>query len=566
MRKFLLFVSIQCFVCLLLLSQQPAPPDKIYGELFHEVQMKRIFSDSKTFVDCTPKRNPKSIVEDYASDKNKSTFDLKKFVFDNFEIPENPASNYQTDTTENIISHIQKLWKVLRRDPDKIVEGSSLLALPYPYIVPGGRFREIYYWDSYFTMLGLKESGEFAMIENMIKNFAYLIHRYGHIPNGNRTYYLGRSQPPFFAAMVNLLAEIKGDSIYPTYLSSLEKEYKYWMEGSTSIKAGQSFRRVVRLKDGTVLNRYWDDIPAPRQESYREDIETVNTVIKSWHESIASRTANSSGSNTSAKQREKIYRHLRAGAESGIDFSSRWFLDNKNLITIHTTDFIPPDLNALLYNLEITISKAKKKQGDEIFSNEYRRKAMRRQKAIQKYCYSDITGFYYDYDFIRQQKSKAVTPAGMYPFFFFESIPGKAIIGKMTSTLKNNLLKPGGIVTSRYNTGEQWDAPNGWPPLQWMTIGALEKLGQKELAKEIASRWIQLNIRVYKETGKLMEKYDVADIKRLAGGGEYPSQDGFGWTNGVLLKLIAMYGKPQETVNEKAKGVLQNSSVEPIAN
>lgn len=566
MRKFLLFVSIQCFVCLLLLSQQPAPPDKIYGELFHEVQMKRIFSDSKTFVDCTPKRNPKSIVEDYTSDKNKSTFDLKKFVFDNFEIPVNPASNYQTDTTENIISHIQKLWKVLRRDPDKIVEGSSLLALPYPYIVPGGRFREIYYWDSYFTMLGLKESGEFAMIENMIKNFAYLIHKYGHIPNGNRTYYLGRSQPPFFAAMVNLLAEIKGDSIYPTYLSSLEKEYKYWMEGSTSIKAGQAFRRVVRLKDGTVLNRYWDDIPAPRQESYREDIETVNTVIKSWHESIASRTANSSGSNTSAKQREKIYRHLRAGAESGIDFSSRWFLDNKNLITIHTTDFIPPDLNALLYNLELTISKAKKKQGDEIFSNEYRRKAMRRQKAIQKYCYSDITGFYYDYDFIRQQKSKAVTPAGMYPFFFFESIPGKAIIGKMTSTLKNNLLKPGGIVTSRYNTGEQWDAPNGWPPLQWMTIGALEKIGQKELAKEIASRWIQLNIRVYKETGKLMEKYDVADIKRLAGGGEYPSQDGFGWTNGVLLKLIAMYGKPQETVNEKAKGILQNSSVEPIAN
>jgi neutral trehalase len=90
--------------------------------------------------------------------------------------------------------------------------GSSLLPLPYPYIVPGGRFREIYYWDSYFTMLGLKESGEVGMIENMVKNFAYLIQTYGHIPNGNRTYYLGRSQPPFFTAMVNLLAEIKGDS------------------------------------------------------------------------------------------------------------------------------------------------------------------------------------------------------------------------------------------------------------------------------------------------------------------------------------------------------------------
>lgn len=364
--------------------------------------------------------------------------------------------------------------------------------------------------------------------------------------------------------MVNLLAEIKGDSIYQTYLPALEKEYKYWMEGASSIRPGQAFKRVVKLKDGTVLNRYWDDIPAPRQESYREDIETANAVMKSMHERIASKTGNTSVTNTTAKLRENVYRHLRAGAESGIDFSSRWFLDNKNLATIHTTDFIPPDLNALIYNLEMTISKAKLKQRDEIFSNAFRRKAILRQKAIQKYCYNDASGFYYDYDFIRQQKSKGITPAGMYPFFFFENNPGKAVIDKMVTTIKNNLLKPGGIATSIHHTGEQWDAPNGWPPLQWMTIGGLEKLGQKELAKEIAQRWIKLNIRVYKETGKLMEKYDVADINRLAGGGEYPSQDGFGWTNGVLLKLIAMYGMPEETIKGKPKQVREISSIMTI--
>lgn len=207
MRKILLLVSLQCCACLLLLSQQPLPPDKIYGELFHEVQMKQIFSDSKTFVDCIPKKDPKTIMLAYSSNKDKSTFDLKKFVADNFEVPVNPATDYQTDTTVDIINHIKRLWKVLYR-PANISSspagvggregfGSSLLALPYPYIVPGGRFREIYYWDSYFTMLGLKESEEFEMIENMVKNFAYLIHQYGHIPNGNRTYYLGRSQPLF---------------------------------------------------------------------------------------------------------------------------------------------------------------------------------------------------------------------------------------------------------------------------------------------------------------------------------------------------------------------------------
>ncbi|MBC7830226.1 MAG: alpha,alpha-trehalase TreF [Chitinophagaceae bacterium] len=563
MKKSLVLVSLQFFVCLLLIAQQPAPPDKIFGELFHEVQVKRIFSDGKTFVDCIPKREPKNIMSDYFSEKDKSTFDLRKFVTDNFLLPSNPSTNYQTDTAENIIGHIKKLWKILYRPADISSPaaggvpaertGSSLLALPYPYIVPGGRFREIYYWDSYFTMLGLKESGEFEMIENMVKNFAYLINHYGHIPNGNRTYYLGRSQPPFFAAMVNLLAEIKGDSIYKTYLPALEKEYKYWMEGSSSIRAGQAFRRVVKLKDGTVMNRYWDDIPAPRPESYREDIETANGVVQSMHETIASKSESVSAPITAAKLRENVYRHLRAGAESGIDFSSRWFLDNKSLITIHTTDFIPPDLNALLYNLELTISKGKMQQKDEIFSNMYRRKAMQRQKAIQKYCYNDLSGFYYDYDFISQQKSKAVTPAGMYPFFFFENNPGKVVVDRMVVTIKDNLLKPGGIASSVYNTGEQWDAPNGWPPLQWMTIGGLEKLGRKEFAKDIAQRWIKLNIKVYKETGKLMEKYDVADITRLAGGGEYPSQDGFGWTNGVLLKLIAMYGMPQETTAENKK-------------
>src|SRR5882724_7586072 len=252
MKKFtfvisLLLVSLFCFGQGL---QTAPPPDKIYGKLFTDVQMNKVFADGKTFVDCLPKRKPADILADYETMKAGSGFDLKKFVEDNFEIPANPLNNYKTNSSEDVVTHIRNLWAVLKRNPDKPVEGSSLLPLPYPYIVPGGRFREVYYWDSYFTMLGLKESGETEMIDNMVKNFAYLIVTYGHIPNGNRSYYLSRSQPPFFSVMVELLAEIKGDSVYQEFLPAMEKENEFWMDGSDKLKPGQSFRRAVKLSNG----------------------------------------------------------------------------------------------------------------------------------------------------------------------------------------------------------------------------------------------------------------------------------------------------------------------------
>ncbi len=220
---------------------QPATPDKIYGDLFVEVQMQKVFPDGKTFVDCIPKRKPADIMYDYGIQKGPN-FNLKKFVEDNFEIPQPVAANYKSDTSEDVVTHIKKLWMVLKRNPDKEVEGSSLLPLPNPYIVPGGRFREVYYWDSYFTMLGLKESGEIKTIRDMVSNFAYLIETYGHIPNGNRTYYLGRSQPPFFSCMVELLAGIQGDSIYQHFLPAMEMEYAFWMDGADKLKAGEAYR------------------------------------------------------------------------------------------------------------------------------------------------------------------------------------------------------------------------------------------------------------------------------------------------------------------------------------
>jgi alpha,alpha-trehalase len=162
---------------------QPQSPDETYGQLFRDVQLEKLFPDKKTFVDCLPKRDPAEIMADYSKLSKDPKFDLNAFVANNFTAPAN---------IEDIVTHIRGLWCVLRRDPAPPVKGSSLLPLPNPYIVPGGRFCEVYYWDSYFTMLGLKGSGDVDLIEDIIKNFASLIDRYGLIPNGNRTYYLAR--------------------------------------------------------------------------------------------------------------------------------------------------------------------------------------------------------------------------------------------------------------------------------------------------------------------------------------------------------------------------------------
>ncbi|MDP1844970.1 MAG: trehalase family glycosidase, partial [Sediminibacterium sp.] len=167
--------------------------------LYEDVQRSGIFSDSKFFVDCVPKFSSEIIVEKYINTKDSIGFDLVSFVEANFTYPKEREAVYSS-SNKSIELHLSDLWDELTRKPDQ--QAGTLIPLPNPYIVPGGRFREIYYWDSYFTMLGLKESGRVDLIENMVNNFAYLIDQFGFIPNGNRTYYLSRSQPPFFALMV----------------------------------------------------------------------------------------------------------------------------------------------------------------------------------------------------------------------------------------------------------------------------------------------------------------------------------------------------------------------------
>jgi alpha,alpha-trehalase len=249
-------------------------PQVLFSGLFAAVQNTPLFADSKTFADAIPKFAPADILARYRETSPVSREALKSFVAANFSLPEDaPATTTVFPERVTITRHIDALWNQLTRSTGKLPRYSSLLPLPKPYVVPGGRFREMYYWDSYFTMLGLVESGRQDLATNMVADFAYLIDRYGHVPNGTRSYYLSRSQPPFFYAMVGLLNLQDPADPDTRYLKELRREYAFWMHGEVGLGHGTAHRRLVAMPGGATLNRYWDDADTPRDESYREDTE-----------------------------------------------------------------------------------------------------------------------------------------------------------------------------------------------------------------------------------------------------------------------------------------------------
>ena len=516
------FLFVVFLSCLPSTENQKAPfkqngiyqPAEELGDLFHNIQMEQVFEDGKTFVDYTPKYDIGSIINSY-----NEKVDLKSFVKENFRrFPDLDLGEVNTEG-KTLEEHLPAHWGYLTRNPDTTSNSGTLLPLPKSYVVPGGRFREIYYWDSYFTMLGLAESGRVDLIKDMIDNFAYLIDTYGHIPNGNRSYYLSRSQPPYFSSMVMLLAELEGLSSVVKYLPQLKKEYNFWMKGQSGLSDGnQTIRRTVKMSNGSILNRYWDDVAEPRPESYREDFELAEHADEP--DSIT-------------------YQHLKAGAESGWDYSSRWFEDYQNMKTIKTTQIVPVDLNSLLYHLETSIARLSEADNATTEAETFNELAELRKNNINQILWNDEIGYYTDYNLYGNAQSEYLTAAIASPLYF--NIADQAKADKVAIMIKEKLLLDGGLVTTLNDTGQQWDYPNGWAPLQWIAIKGLLNYGHRGLAKEIASRWIKLNRKVFAETGKMMEKYNVADINLEAGGGEYALQDGFGWTNGVALKILAEF-------------------------
>jgi len=498
---------------------QPVPADTLtpadrYQELFVDVQTHKVFDDSKTFVDCAPLKSPEAILAAYREQRGLADFRLVDFVLQHFELPEVPHSDYVADPSRSLAEHIATLWPVLTRQPHQHPRLSSLLPLPYDYVVPGGRFGEIYYWDSYFTLLGLVGHGREDLATCMINNFSELIDTYGHVPNGNRSYYLSRSQPPFYALMVELL-DTRNPHIARLYLPRLRREHAYWMDGADWLRPGEQHRRVVRMDDGAVLNRYWDDRDTPREESWLEDMHTAALA--------PTRCAH------------QTYRDLRAGAESGWDYSSRWLADPLDLASIRTTAILPVDLNALLYRMERLISALAARIGETGTAIEFRNRAANRLDAINRYFWDAGQGEFRDFDWQLDQIRPDLTAAAVVPLFVGAASAEQA--RHVAAAMAGKLLDAGGLATTCATSGQQWDRPNGWAPVQWMAVRGLVRYGHGALADRIAHRWVETVRNVYREQHKLVEKYDLREGSGGAGG-EYPLQDGFGWTAGVTRRLL----------------------------
>lgn len=492
---------------------------QLSGDLFKQVQLTRVFSDGITFVDAEARSSKDVILAEYEKQKNDPDFNLKEFVLEHFAIPvpielAEPIHQHKVTMEE----YINSIWTFLYREATKEKkDGGTLINLPYPFIIPGGRFRSIYYWDSFFTMLGLVKAERLFMTEHMIRNFAYLIGELGYIPNGNRIYLSTRSQPPFFALMLDLFQKVRGLKAIQEFLPLLEKEYEFWMQGKEKITesySGQS--HVVQLEKGEYLNRYCDADSLPREESYYEDLELANGM--------------------SDREKEQLWRDLRAAAESGWDFSSRWFKDYKSIKTIRTTDIIPVDLNCLIFYMEQRLGEWYAEFGNVEKSKKYTELAETRKALIQKYCWSEEKGYYFDYCISEKKMTDCWSLAGVYPLFF--KIATKDQASSVSHIIEHKFLAPGGVITTINTTAEQWDAPNGWAPLQWLTIRGLQNYGYNQLADMIKISWIKTCEIAYDNTGCMLEKYNVVNPTVIAGGGEYTVQTGFGWTNGVLLDLI----------------------------
>lgn len=481
--------------------------DYYNSDFYHAAQMAHLYPDSKTFADATPHIPLNELLATYDNEKDKADFNLKTFIESNFDIPQPFQGDFVSDRSKTVEEHVVALWDKLTRSPDNKKTNSSLIPLPGDYIVPGGRFREVYYWDSYFTIKGLKLSHP-KLAESMVDNFAYLIDTLGFIPNGNRQYYMSRSQPPFFALMVDEIS-VTSPKKALKYLSALEKEYFYWMQDNKTITV-----------NGMTLNRYFDTGSSPRPESHREDYELAQEL-------------------SLETEKKALYTNLRTGAMSGWDYSSRWFADNQNLASIEVVDILPVDLNCLIYGLERTLSAVYYLNGDNAKGKQYNQLAEARKLAIQKVFWNQESQFFEDYHYVNQSHTKRKSLAGGFPLFL--SIATQEQARGVKQNLERDFLKPGGFVTSLQNTGQQWDAPNGWAPLQWTTIIGLKNYGYNSLAQQASDNWLKISEKVYQNTGKMMEKYNVMDLSLSAGGGEYPNQDGFGWTNGVFLALDQLF-------------------------
>ena len=534
------------------------------GSLLEAVELLRVFNDSKTFVDMPLRAAPQAVLAAWEAvpegDRSRVSA-VAAFVAEHFAPPGEDLETFTPgdyDPTGRVVRtalaqarggsgrlpdafldfavDLNELWMTLGRKVTAAVfehpDRFSLLTLREPFIVPGGRFRETYYWDSYWIMRGLVVSGMDETIRGILSNFAQLIETYGFIPNIARKYGVNRSQPPLLADMMDVYLNATDDWAFvrDVGIPALEKEYAWWMDTSTN---GSGHAVPVPLPDGggtAVLNRYHVLATGPRPESYLEDSEMAEGLSKA--------------------DAQHLFSELAAGAETGWDYSTRWFADYATQSTIRTSDLLPVDLNAILYRVERHMARFLRRAGRSADAETFAAAAAARAAAIQALMWDDAHKQWFDYD-VRSGtllSGDKVYPSNFFPLWAFRKDDGKpdeTLVPAETReaivhTLRTGpLMGAGGVSTSTIESGQQWDAPNAWPPLQHLLLEA--QADTIDVACE-AYRWVDANRIAFDATGVMHEKLSARTVGGVGGGGEYVPQIGFGWSNGVVLDLMMRYG------------------------
>ncbi|KAD5316827.1 hypothetical protein E3N88_16773 [Mikania micrantha] len=434
---------------------------------------------------------------------------------------------------------VHSLWKNLsRKVSNRVLENPelhTLLPLKHPVIIPGSRFQEVYYWDSYWVISrGLLVSKMYETAKGIVLNLIDLIDTYGYVLNGARAYYTNRSQPPLLSSMVIEVYKQTNDvDLVKKALPALIKEHKFWNSGIHNV--------TIEDAEGLThnLSRYYAMWNKPRPESFTIDIETANKL------------KNDCG-------REQLYRELASAAESGWDFSTRWMKNTSDLTTLSTTTILPVDLNAYILKMELDISFLATVVGESSHALHFARASESRKKAMDIVFWNEEKGQWFDYWLNDSSDHKDVYKwdasnqnqnsfaSNFIPLWVQLFNSDETVVNKVAQSLESSgLVRAAGIATSLTNSSEQWDFPNGWAPIQHMIVEGLVRSGSKEarsLAKDLAIRWIRANYAAYKSSKAMHEKYDVCKCGEFGGGGEYVPQTGFGWSNGVVLTFLEEFG------------------------
>lgn len=536
---------------------QASCQSQIYCEsdLLKDVQLAHIFPDSKTFVDMKLKYSESEILKNYQvlKDGNNGVVPkekIVKFVDEHFmdgdelevwtpsDFNESPsiANRIKDKNYKQWALGLNQVWKTLARKvkddvrlhPDRY----SLIWVPNGFAIPGGRFRELYYWDTYWIVNGMLLCDMSTTARGVIDNILSLVLQFGFMPNGGRVYYLNRSQPPMVTLMVSSYYKATNDFEYvKKVISILDSEFEFWTENRmvTFEKNGKSY----------TMARYYAPSRGPRPESYREDYESAEFL----------KTEN---------EKQELYTQIKSAAETGWDFSSRWFItangsDRGILADIKTTYIIPVDLNSILHKNALLLSSWYSKMGDTTKAEKYRAIAEKLVYSIQEVMWRPDLGAWFDWDMLNNKSREYFFVSNIVPLWTESyNMPKKAVASSVLGYLRDHhiieadyTVNFNGTPTSLYNSSQQWDFPNAWPPLQAFIIQGLDRTQQK-LAQQVSFRlaevWLRSNYKSFAEKSMMFEKYDVLASGETGGGGEYTPQTGFGWTNGVVFEFLNRWG------------------------